>query len=87
MFILTVPASAALRAAAFALLSASPDVPSDILSAPAEHRSAVRALLLQLADGASSPGRIRVECELGAGGVPIDVARDAWLLAGASLAS
>jgi hypothetical protein len=62
-------------------LPTTPQSRRDILESAAAHRPCVHAPLLQLAQDAAALSRFLVDPEVDANGVPIDVARDALLLA------
>jgi hypothetical protein len=84
------PSPAALRAIAFALLSGSPapSIPPEIRETSLEHRTAVRGALLSLADDIeAAPGPVAIVLTDEEGGWPMDVTRDALLLARAKLTS
>lgn len=84
---LVLPSPLVLRAAAFSLETSSPEIPFDILAESPQHLAAVGATLLAWARAQEAePGAV-VEVQFGDDGTPFDVARDAWLLGGATLAS
>lgn len=83
--IFTTNPPAAIRAAAFALISPNPavSIPSDILESPAAHRSRVRVGLLDLATALEAePGPVTLA--FGKRGLAMVVTRDVLLLAGAT---